>query len=360
MPGPIRKPPTLPERKAPAPAPAPPLRPLPKLVPQSRRRTDVAVDPPVQRTGEAAAFAARAKEYGPFLTYNIPLPSQTARYAAHLPQDRVKFVNPDGLTIPHEFNEVAYAAMCKLPAFMQDMHNSSGKRGGAIEFVFGSCINDPGTLVRIGVLDPKHETQGVTNEGLWKLSGPTIHVMVPAESVFQANRAFNLALRCEHKGDLKMANELRAGARALLADRANDTLLHEAGHHVDNVLGKLSNAAEWKTIFQDPAARASVGDSYLLSNPAEFFADTFRQYVDSPQSREAMDPRVRAFMDQHVRARRPSAPRTTSVAQAHSAPSSTGRDRAAGPGGWRRSPGADRRRALRDPSDHRRRKSWSS
>ena len=254
----------------------------------------------------------RAEQYGaPFLTYNEPLPGQTKQYGTdqRLNFEGVRFKNPENLPVPKELKQTIYAAMAKVPYFAQYLSNVKGEKQGKIEFVLGSSKNDVGTYFGITIPDLLQggETLGIYSESHTPLTDKySIHVVIPREVFFEYQRGMATAQKAKARGS-KLWKDVYKAAVESFKLRANDVLLHEVGHHVDRTMDKLSETKEWREIYGDPVSRQSEGP-YGASASSELFAGAFKEYVDSPESRESMDPRIRAFMDKYIS---PLLPQTT-------------------------------------------------
>jgi hypothetical protein len=249
----------------------------------------------------------RQQQYGTPLTYNIPSEARTKLYgnAARLRQSGVSFKNPDNLPIPKELRETIYSAMLKVPYFAQHLQKG-GKEGGEIEFVLGSSKNHAGTYFNITIPDTY---QGGETKGVYQKHAPfkpSMHIVIPEKMFREYEQGMANAARGKAQGS-KHWKKFEQTAVQSFRERANDVLLHEVGHHVDNYLGGITSKKEWQAVYKDPAARASGGD-YGASKDSELFAETFKEYVNSAQSREAMDPRVRAFMDRYISPLLPTTP----------------------------------------------------
>jgi hypothetical protein len=265
----------------------------------------------------------RQEEYGGTpLAYNLPTEKDTRKYGtdARLKQVGIKFVqdpityqNPENEPIPEALKQVIYSAMMKVPYFAQKLQWRDGKTGNPIEIVIGKATleNDPGLTLAASVQGGTGSFSGLygnLQSPLFQLIPgesrlkPTIHVQVP-QSVLDlykgGMRAVEAGKSKGTKKSIKNAKEFEKHLESFFKDSGNDTLLHEVGHHVDRYMKGLANTPEWEAIWEDPVARGSTTD-YGKTLKAEMFAEEFQAYTDNKDTREGMDPRVRAFFDEFI------------------------------------------------------------
>ena len=84
---------------------------------------------------------------------------------------------------------------------------------------------------------------------------------------------------------------------------SGDTLYHELGHFVGWLAGNADTSSEFIAIYnKEQSALKSANYKYLTQNSSEYFAESYKEYVLSPQSLKSTRPQTYAFVQKAVNA----------------------------------------------------------
>ena len=84
---------------------------------------------------------------------------------------------------------------------------------------------------------------------------------------------------------------------------SGDTLYHELGHFVGWLAGNADTSSEFTAIYnKEKGALKSANYQYLTQNSSEYFAESYKEYVLSPQSLKSARPQTYAFVQKAVNA----------------------------------------------------------
>lgn len=277
-------------------------------VPKKKLRKIAPPQPPVmpgtpgtQGRGGAALYVepqGQRQDRYPTIPYNLPGVQKRRDYGLDLANLGVRFENPNGFPVPEGFQEHIYNAIMRSPSFASYVRNvgvprwDDGKatQRGHIIFHIGTGVDEWGSITRGNAAGLAPNSVG----GLY--NSHDVHVRVGPD----------LLQTIVNAGGPKHVNRRRGSLDPGYTDWLEDAygeevLLHEIGHHVDAQL-KLSQRQEYAEIAKDPMVIQSFGGpgAYGNSSIVENFAGAYQKYVQSPQTRRSMDPRVRVFFDKYV------------------------------------------------------------
>lgn len=86
-----------------------------------------------------------------------------------------------------------------------------------------------------------------------------------------------------------------------LKSSSGDTTYHELGHFVGWLAGNADTSAEFKAIYnKEKGALKSANAKYLTQNSSEYFAESYKEYVLSPQNLKSTRPQTYAFVQKAV------------------------------------------------------------
>ena len=82
---------------------------------------------------------------------------------------------------------------------------------------------------------------------------------------------------------------------------SGDTIYHELGHFVGWLAGNVDTSSEFMTIYNnEKGALQSANAKYLTQNSSEYFAESYKEYVLSPQNLQSTRPQTYAFVKNAV------------------------------------------------------------
>ena len=102
-----------------------------------------------------------------------------------------------------------------------------------------------------------------------------------------------------------MANECVVNYSAIkLPSSSHDTIYHELGHFLSFIAGHVDNSAEYKAIYNSEKARyrkAFMDSRYAVSSSAEYFAESYMEYVLEPGKLKSAVPKTYAAIQSSLK-----------------------------------------------------------
>ncbi len=87
----------------------------------------------------------------------------------------------------------------------------------------------------------------------------------------------------------------------ILKKSSGDTIYHELGHFVGWLAGNVDTSSEFMAIYnQEKGALQSANYHYLTQNSAEYFAESYKDYILSPQKLQSARPQTYEFVKKAV------------------------------------------------------------
>lgn len=87
----------------------------------------------------------------------------------------------------------------------------------------------------------------------------------------------------------------------ILKKKSGDTIYHELGHFVGWLSGNVDTSSEFSAIFsREKDALESANYKYLTQNSSEYFAESYKDFVLSPQKLQSSRPQTYEFMQKAV------------------------------------------------------------
>ena len=81
--------------------------------------------------------------------------------------------------------------------------------------------------------------------------------------------------------------------------KTNETIYHELGHFLGFIAGNIDVSAEFKAVYNSEKSKYTAGNkSYVLSNSAEYFAESYLNYVENPAALKAERPQTFAAIEE--------------------------------------------------------------
>ena len=87
-------------------------------------------------------------------------------------------------------------------------------------------------------------------------------------------------------------------------DDLDDTIYHELGHFLSFIAGHVDNSAEYKTIYNSEKAqyrKAFMDSRYAVSSSAEYFAESYMEYVLKPGKLKSAVPKTYAAIQSSLK-----------------------------------------------------------
>lgn len=92
--------------------------------------------------------------------------------------------------------------------------------------------------------------------------------------------------------------------RMHINDDLDDTIYHELGHFLSFIAGHVDNSAEYKAIYNSEKARyrkAFMDSRYAVSSSAEYFAESYMEYVLEPGKLKSAVPKTYAAIQSSLK-----------------------------------------------------------
>ncbi len=87
----------------------------------------------------------------------------------------------------------------------------------------------------------------------------------------------------------------------ILKNRSGNTIYHELGHFVGWLAGNVDTCSEFTAIYnKEKSALQSANYRYLTQNSAEYFAESYKDYILSPQNLQSARPQTYEFIKNAV------------------------------------------------------------
>ncbi len=80
--------------------------------------------------------------------------------------------------------------------------------------------------------------------------------------------------------------------------KADSTVYHELGHFLGFIAGNIDSSGEFKAVFENEKSKYTANNKqYVLSNSAEYFAESYLNYVENPAALRAERPQTFAAIE---------------------------------------------------------------
>ena len=79
----------------------------------------------------------------------------------------------------------------------------------------------------------------------------------------------------------------------------DDAVYHELGHFLAFIAGNMDVSGEFKAVYNQEKSKYTANNkAYVLSNSAEYFAESYRNYVEDPAALKAQRPQTFAAIEE--------------------------------------------------------------
>lgn len=129
-----------------------------------------------------------------------------------------------------------------------------------------------------------------------------VRSMAPKADAVVLNAFENLGFKIEVNPSAGYSGYFSVQAHSItLKKSSGDTIYHELGHFVGWLAGNVDNSTEFKAIYNnEKGALQSANAQYLTQNSSEYFAESYKEYVLSPQNLQSTRPQTYAFVKNAV------------------------------------------------------------
>ena len=99
------------------------------------------------------------------------------------------------------------------------------------------------------------------------------------------------------------AGHFDARSRSITIQEADETIYHELGHFLAFIAGNADRTSSFQSIYAAEKSKVTAfNKAYVTQNASEYFAESYKEYVLSPQSLKSTRPQTYAFVQKAVKA----------------------------------------------------------
>lgn len=137
---------------------------------------------------------------------------------------------------------------------------------------------------------------------LQTVSDVTVRSMAPRADANVLNAFENLEFKIEINPTSSYSGYFSVKAHNIILKKSGgDTIYHELGHFVGWLAGNVDTSSEFVAIYnQEKGALQSANYQYLTKSSAEYFAESYKDYVLSPQNLQSTRPQTYDFVKKAV------------------------------------------------------------
>ena len=144
--------------------------------------------------------------------------------------------------------------------------------------------------------------QSTSSDEMQIVSNVTVRSMAPRADANVLNAFENLEFKIEINPTSSYSGYFSVKAHNIILKKSSgDTIYHELGHFVGWLAGNVDTSSEFVAIYnKEKSALQSANYQYLTKSSAEFFAESYKDYVLSPQNLQSSRPQTYEFVKNAV------------------------------------------------------------
>lgn len=141
-----------------------------------------------------------------------------------------------------------------------------------------------------------------SSDALQTVSDVTVRAMAPRADANVLSAFENLEFKIEINPTSSYSGYFSVKAHNIILKKSGgDTIYHELGHFVGWLAGNVDTSSDFVAIYnQEKDALKSANYKYLTKSSAEYFAESYKDYVLSPQNLQATRPQTYDFVKKAV------------------------------------------------------------
>ena len=144
--------------------------------------------------------------------------------------------------------------------------------------------------------------QSTSSDEMQIVSNVTVRSMAPRADANVLNAFENLEFKIEINPTSSYSGYFSVKAHNIILKKSSgDTIYHELGHFVGWLAGNVDTSSEFVAIYnKEKSALQSANYQYLTKSSAEYFAESYKDYVLSPQNLQSSRPQTYEFVKNAV------------------------------------------------------------
>ncbi|MCU6724548.1 Uncharacterised protein [uncultured Clostridium sp.] len=144
--------------------------------------------------------------------------------------------------------------------------------------------------------------QSTSSDEMQIVSNVTVRSMTPRADANVLNAFENLEFKIEINPTSSYSGYFSVKAHNIILKKSSgDTIYHELGHFVGWLAGNVDTSSEFVAIYnKEKSALQSANYQYLTKSSAEYFAESYKDYVLSPQNLQSSRPQTYEFVKNAV------------------------------------------------------------
>lgn len=144
--------------------------------------------------------------------------------------------------------------------------------------------------------------QSTSSDEMQVVSNVTVRSMAPRADANVLNAFENLEFKIEINPTSSYSGYFSVKAHNIILKKSSgDTIYHELGHFVGWLAGNVDTSSEFVAIYnKEKSALQSANYQYLTKSSAEYFAESYKDYVLSPQNLQSSRPQTYEFIKNAV------------------------------------------------------------
>ena len=144
--------------------------------------------------------------------------------------------------------------------------------------------------------------QSTSSDEMQIVSNVTVRSMAPRADANVLNAFENLEFKIEINPTSSYSGYFSVKAHNIILKKSSgDTIYHELGHFVGWLAGNVDTSSEFVEIYnKEKSALQSANYQYLTKSSAEYFAESYKDYVLSPQNLQSSRPQTYEFVKNAV------------------------------------------------------------
>ena len=144
--------------------------------------------------------------------------------------------------------------------------------------------------------------QSTSSDEMQTVSNVTVRSMASRADANVLNAFENLEFKIEINPTSSYSGYFSVKAHNIILKKSSgDTIYHELGHFVGWLAGNVDTSSEFVAIYnKEKSALQSANYQYLTKSSAEYFAESYKDYVLSPQNLQSSRPQTYEFVKNAV------------------------------------------------------------
>ena len=144
--------------------------------------------------------------------------------------------------------------------------------------------------------------QSTSSDEMQIVSNVTVRSMAPRADANVLNAFENLEFKIEINPTSSYSGYFSVKAHNIILKKSSgDTIYHELGHFVGWLAGNVDTSSEFVAIYnKEKSALQSANYQYLTKSSAEYFAESYKDYILSPQNLQSSRPETYEFVKNAV------------------------------------------------------------